>query len=188
MEGDLEVTLDVESGTVRAAYVNSPLYRGFEQILQGKDPYDALVFVPRICGICSVAQSRAAAAALAAVEQCAHEAQRDVAGDARHQQVESLGRRARGGEERPHLHLADRHGDATGGQIGLHELLAGVVAAADGEEFGPQRGIAAAADAVGAPRPARRVEERVGEACIVRVAAMLDPTGKYRLENGKNNA
>jgi hypothetical protein len=49
----------------RAAYVNSPLYRGFEQILQGKLPADALVLVPRICGICSVAQSAAAALALA---------------------------------------------------------------------------------------------------------------------------
>jgi hypothetical protein len=27
-----------------------------------------------------------------------------------------------------------------------------------------------------------------GEACVVRVAAMLDPTGNYRLENGKNNS
>jgi hydrogenase large subunit len=35
VEGDLEVTLDVADGAVRAAYVNSPMYRGFEQILQG---------------------------------------------------------------------------------------------------------------------------------------------------------
>ena len=66
VEGDLEVTLDIEAGRVAAAYVNAPLYRGFEQILQGKMPHDALVFVPRICGICSVAQSAAAAQALAA--------------------------------------------------------------------------------------------------------------------------
>jgi hydrogenase large subunit len=65
VEGDLEVTLDIESGRVRAAYVNSPMYRGFEQILLGKHPQDAMVFVPRICGICSVAQSAAAALALA---------------------------------------------------------------------------------------------------------------------------
>ncbi len=65
VEGDLEVTLDIESGRVRAAYVNSPMYRGFEQILAGKHPLDAMVFVPRICGICSVAQSAAAALALA---------------------------------------------------------------------------------------------------------------------------
>ena len=33
---------------------NSPLYRGFEQMLAGRAPHDALVIVPRICGICSV--------------------------------------------------------------------------------------------------------------------------------------
>ncbi|MEW5783239.1 MAG: nickel-dependent hydrogenase large subunit [Pseudomonadota bacterium] len=65
VEGDLEVMLDVEGGHVAAAFVNSPLYRGFEQILEGKTPLDPLVFVPRICGICSVAQSAAAARALA---------------------------------------------------------------------------------------------------------------------------
>lgn len=65
VEGDLEVTLDIADGAVRAAFVNAPLYRGFEQILPGKAPFDAMVFVPRICGICSVAQSSAAAQALA---------------------------------------------------------------------------------------------------------------------------
>jgi hypothetical protein len=65
VEGDLEVSLDIAAGRIAAAYVNSPLYRGFEQILQGKLPADALVLVPRICGICSVAQSAAAALALA---------------------------------------------------------------------------------------------------------------------------
>ncbi len=65
VEGDLEVTLDIDDDRIAAAYVNSPLYRGFEQILQGKLPADALVLVPRICGICSVAQSAASALALA---------------------------------------------------------------------------------------------------------------------------
>jgi len=65
VEGDLEVTLDVSAGRVQAAYVNSPMYRGFEQILKDKHPLDALVYVPRICGICSVAQSAASARALA---------------------------------------------------------------------------------------------------------------------------
>ncbi len=64
VEGDLEVTLEVEDGRVAAARVNSPLFRGFEQILLGKDPRDAMVYVPRICGICSVSQSAAAARAL----------------------------------------------------------------------------------------------------------------------------
>lgn len=64
VEGDMEVTLDTAGDVVQAAYVNSPLYRGFEQILHGKDPRDALVITPRICGICSVSQSAASAAAL----------------------------------------------------------------------------------------------------------------------------
>ncbi|KXB29210.1 HupV protein [Dechloromonas denitrificans] len=65
VEGDLEVSLDLEAGRVQAAYVNSPLFRGFEQIMIGRSPLDALAIVPRICGICSVAQSAAAAEALA---------------------------------------------------------------------------------------------------------------------------
>ncbi len=65
VEGDLEVRLDVEDGVVRSAEVSSPLFRGFECILPGKAPLDALVLVPRICGICSVSQSSAAAHALA---------------------------------------------------------------------------------------------------------------------------
>jgi hydrogenase large subunit len=59
VEGDLEVSLDFDNGRVQNAYVNSPLYRGFEEILQGKSPLDAMVIVPRICGICSVSQSAA---------------------------------------------------------------------------------------------------------------------------------
>lgn len=65
VEGDLEVTLDVADGRVASARVNAPMYRGFEQILRGREPHDALVYVPRICGICSVSQSVAAARALA---------------------------------------------------------------------------------------------------------------------------
>ena len=70
VEGDLEVRLDVESGHVVRAEVTAPLYRGFEQILEGRPPPDALVLVPRICGICSVSQSIAAATALRDAMQC----------------------------------------------------------------------------------------------------------------------
>ncbi len=68
VEGDLEVRLDIADGAVRAAYVSSPLFRGFERILEGRDPRDALVIAPRICGICSVSQSHAAALALAELQ------------------------------------------------------------------------------------------------------------------------
>lgn len=73
VEGDLEVRLDVVDGAVRAAYVNSPLFRGFEMILQGRDPRDALTLTPRICGICSISQSAAAAFALADAAGCVPE-------------------------------------------------------------------------------------------------------------------
>lgn len=65
VEGDLEVQLDIDADRVRQAWVVAPLFRGFERILAGKPPMDALVYAPRICGICSVAQSVAAATALA---------------------------------------------------------------------------------------------------------------------------
>lgn len=65
VEGDLEIKINSSNGAVTEAFVSSPLFRGFEQILHGKDPRDALVYTPRICGICSVSQSVAAAHALA---------------------------------------------------------------------------------------------------------------------------
>ncbi len=68
VEGDLEVKVDILDGRVESAWVVSPMYRGFEQMLRGKGPMDALVYVPRICGICSVAQSIAASTALAQMQ------------------------------------------------------------------------------------------------------------------------
>lgn len=67
VEGDLEIRLDVADGQVAAAYCNAPMFRGFEAMMLGKDPMDALTITPRICGICSISQSFAAAAALGQV-------------------------------------------------------------------------------------------------------------------------
>lgn len=74
VEGDLEVEIEITDGKVSKAWVNSPLYRGFEQILQGKPPMDALTYTPRICGICSVSQSIACASALANAQNITPEA------------------------------------------------------------------------------------------------------------------
>ena len=67
VEGDLEIHIETDSGgsQVQKAWVNSPLFRGFEEMLRGRVAEDALAITPRICGICSVAQSVAAARALA---------------------------------------------------------------------------------------------------------------------------
>jgi hydrogenase large subunit len=65
VEGDLEIRLEIADERVSAAYANSPMFRGFEMILQGKGAMDALTITPRICGICSISQSMAAAHALA---------------------------------------------------------------------------------------------------------------------------
>ena len=68
VEGDLEIRLEIAEGAVQQAYVNSPMFRGFEMMLEGKDPRDALTLTPRICGICSISQSAAAARALASAQ------------------------------------------------------------------------------------------------------------------------
>lgn len=64
VEGDLRVELEVEGGVVRAARCIGTMYRGFEQILLGRDPLDALAITPRICGICSTTHLYAAVTAI----------------------------------------------------------------------------------------------------------------------------
>src|SRR5262252_5051147 len=64
VEGDLEIKLEVDDHTVTDAWCVGTMYRGFEQILVGRDPKDALVITPRICGICSTSQLYAATTAL----------------------------------------------------------------------------------------------------------------------------
>lgn len=78
VEGDLEVRLEVADGHVVQAWANAPMYRGFEQILEGKDPRDALVLTPRLCGICSrtFGDDLAAIVALASAADLAHWADR----------------------------------------------------------------------------------------------------------------
>jgi uptake hydrogenase large subunit len=64
VEGDLEVNIQIESGTIIDAWCSGVMYRGFENIMKDRGPLDGLVITPRICGICSTAHLAAAAAAL----------------------------------------------------------------------------------------------------------------------------
>lgn len=64
VEGDLEIGLVREDGIVVEARTIGTMYRGFEQILLGRAPRDALVLTPRVCGICGTAHLFAAVTAL----------------------------------------------------------------------------------------------------------------------------
>ena len=67
LEGDLEVKVDIEGGRIVRSLASGTLYRGFESMLRGRDPLDAIVFTCRVCGQCGVAHSVAAATAIRAL-------------------------------------------------------------------------------------------------------------------------
>lgn len=52
IEGHLRIEVEVENGKVKDAWSSGTLFRGFEMILPGRDPRDAWVITPRICGVC----------------------------------------------------------------------------------------------------------------------------------------
>jgi len=64
VEGDLDIKVKIEDGVITEAKSVGTLYRGFENILKGRDPLDALVMTPRVCGICSISHLSAAVKAL----------------------------------------------------------------------------------------------------------------------------
>ncbi len=64
VEGDLDIKVKIEDGIIVDAKSVGTLYRGFENILQGRDPLDALVMTPRVCGICSISHLSASVKAL----------------------------------------------------------------------------------------------------------------------------
>ena len=67
VEGDLRIEVHVGDGVVTDARTSGTLFRGFELMLRGREPRDAIVFTCRICGQCGASHSRAASAALADV-------------------------------------------------------------------------------------------------------------------------
>lgn len=64
IEGHLAVEVEVEGGVVIDAKSKGMLFRGFELILQGRDPRDAAQLTQRICGVCPVSHGTAATLAL----------------------------------------------------------------------------------------------------------------------------
>jgi hydrogenase large subunit len=57
IEGHLKAEAVVERGVVTEARVAGTLYRGFEQILEGREPLDAVPITQRFCGVCPTAHA-----------------------------------------------------------------------------------------------------------------------------------
>lgn len=64
ISGFMEIDVMVENHQITEAKVKGNLFRGFEQMLIGRSPFDAVYFTQRICGICSAAHSMASSFAL----------------------------------------------------------------------------------------------------------------------------
>ena len=61
IEGHLRIEIEVDGGMIHEARSSGALYRGLEQILVGRHPLDAQKITQRICGVCPLAHSTAAA-------------------------------------------------------------------------------------------------------------------------------
>lgn len=64
IEGHLKIEVEVDGGKVVDARSTGTLFRGFELIIQGKNPLDAQQLMQRICGVCPIAHATAATFAL----------------------------------------------------------------------------------------------------------------------------
>ena len=64
IEGHLKVQVTVDQGKVASARCTGTMFRGFEQILVGRDPWDASVLTQRICGVCPISHGVASVLAL----------------------------------------------------------------------------------------------------------------------------
>lgn len=64
IEGHLAIEAVVDDGMVKEAKSAGTLFRGFEIILQGRDPRDANRLTQRICGVCPTAHATASALCL----------------------------------------------------------------------------------------------------------------------------
>ena len=64
LEGHLEVTLSNTDGVVSSAKSGGMLFRGFENLLIGKLPQDAIYITQRICGVCPISHAMASCLAV----------------------------------------------------------------------------------------------------------------------------
>lgn len=64
ISGFMEIEADISNHVVTDAKTKGLMFRGFEKMLIGRSPFDAIYFTQRICGICSTAHSVASSLAL----------------------------------------------------------------------------------------------------------------------------
>ncbi|WP_048600958.1 nickel-dependent hydrogenase large subunit [Rubeoparvulum massiliense] len=69
LSGFMELEVWIENHRVVEARTKGMLFRGFEQMMVGRNPFDAIYLTQRICGICSSAHSVASSTALEAALQ-----------------------------------------------------------------------------------------------------------------------
>ncbi|HEY0209215.1 hydrogenase 2 large subunit [Acerihabitans sp.] len=64
IEGHLRIDCEIEQGIVVKAWSSGTMWRGMEEILQGRDPRDAWMIVQRICGVCTTVHAIASVRAV----------------------------------------------------------------------------------------------------------------------------
>ncbi len=64
IEGHLRIDCEVDGGKVKKAWSSGTMWRGIENILQGRDPREAWLFTQRICGVCTTVHSVASVRAV----------------------------------------------------------------------------------------------------------------------------
>jgi hydrogenase large subunit len=94
----MNVTADLEQGRYLDARSQAPLFRGYEVIVKGRDPRDAIFITSRACGVCGGVHSHASAYAIEMAMGLAPPAMGTV--------VRNLGEAAEMGYDNPlHLYL-----------------------------------------------------------------------------------
>lgn len=64
ISGFMEIDATIDNNVIIDAKTEGLLFRGFEKMLEGRSPFDAIYFTQRICGICSAAHSLTSTLAL----------------------------------------------------------------------------------------------------------------------------
>ena len=64
IEGHLRIDVEVDGGKVTKAWSSGQMWRGIENILQGRDPREAWLFTQRFCGVCTTVHAIASVRAV----------------------------------------------------------------------------------------------------------------------------